>query len=95
MALSFILKTTEEYWLTDRDSVDRFHKDMLRDATEQDYQLASFSYTEKYVKESGEIVDSYFIVKVTKVFDDPKEPEKTPLVGISYLHKGDDEPDAE
>lgn len=95
MTPSFIIKTTEEFWLADRDSVNRFHKELLSDAVLQGYQLASFAYTEKPVKESGEIVDSYFIVKATKVFDDAKEPEKAPLDSITYTHKSVDAPSEE
>lgn len=84
MVFKFLLKTTEEYWLTDLDTVKSFHKELQQDAIDQDYQLISFAYTEKPIKEGKEVVDSYFIVKVVKVFDDAKEPEGIPMETVKY-----------
>ena len=84
MVSKFLLKTTEEYWLTDLDTVKSFHKELQQDAIDQDYQLTSFAYTEKPIKEGKEVVDSYFIVKVVKVFDDAKEPEGIPMETVRY-----------
>lgn len=84
MVSKFLLKTTEEYWLTDLDTVKSFHKELQQDAIDQDYQLTSFAYTEKPIKEGKEVVDSYFIVKVVKVFDDTKEPEGIPMETVKY-----------
>lgn len=84
MVSKFLLKTTEEYWLTDLDTVKSFHKELQQDAIDQDYQLTSFAYTEKPIKEGKEVVDSYFIVKVVKVFDDAKEPEGIPMEMVKY-----------
>lgn len=87
MVYKFLLKTTEEYWLSDIDSVKAFHKELQEDAVKQDYQLLGFAYTEKPIKEGKEVVDSYFIVKVTKVFDDAKEPEGIPMETVIYERK--------
>lgn len=84
MVSKFLLKTTEEYWLSDITNVESFHKELQVDAIEQDYQLTGFAYTEKPIKEGKEVVDSYFIVKATKVFDDAKEPEGTPMETVTY-----------
>lgn len=84
MTTKFLLKTTEDYWLTDIASVEEFHKELQADAVAQDYQLVGFSYTEKPIKEGKEVIDSYFIVKVTKVFDDAKEPEGAPVRSVTY-----------
>lgn len=84
MVSKFLLKTTEEYWLTDLDTVKSFHKELQQDAIDQDYQLTSFAYTEKPIKEGKEVVDSYFIVKVVKVFDDAKEPVGIPMETVKY-----------
>lgn len=87
MVSKFLLKTTEEYWLTDLVTVESFHKELQQDAIDQDYQLTGFAYTEKPIKEGKEVVDSYFIVKVTKVFDDAKEPEGMPMETINYKRR--------
>lgn len=82
--VKYLVKTVEEYWQPDRDSVERFHKWLQEDGEMQGYQLSGFAYSEKPIKEGKEIIDSYFIVKVTKQFDDAKEPEEAPLINISY-----------
>jgi len=84
MISKFLLKTTEEYWLSDLVTVESFHKELQQDAIDQGYQLTSFAYTEKPIKEGKEVVDSYFIVKVVKVFDDAKEPEGIPMETVNY-----------
>ena len=84
MVSKFLLKTTEEYWLSDITTVESFHKELQQDAVNQDYQLTGFAYTEKPIKEGKEVVDSYFIVKVTKVFDDAKEPAGVPMETVTY-----------
>lgn len=84
MVSKFLLKTTEEYWLSDITTVESFHKELQQDAVNQDYQLTGFAYAEKPIKEGKEVVDSYFIVKVTKVFDDAKEPVGVPMETVTY-----------
>lgn len=87
--IKYLLKTTEEYWQSDRESVEFFHKWLQEDGEKQGYQVAAFGYTEKPIKEGKEVIDSYFIVKVTKVFDDAKEPEEAPLNYITYDRHND------
>lgn len=82
--VKYLIKTTEEYWLSTREDVENFHKILQEDGDEQGYQLAAFGYTEKPIKEGKEIIDNYYIVKVIKIFDDSKEPEETPLNTITY-----------
>lgn len=87
MVSKFLLKTTEEYWLSDLVIVESFHKELQQDAIDQGYQLTAFAYTEKPIKEGKEVVDSYFIVKATKVFDDAKEPEGIPMETVNYVRR--------
>lgn len=82
--IKYLIKTTEEYWLSTRDDVENFHRAIQEDGEKQGYQVAAFGYTEKPVKEGKEIIDNYYIVKVTKLFDDAKEPEEAPLNQITY-----------
>ena len=82
--IKYLIKTTEEYWLSTRDDVENFHRAIQEDGEKQGYQVAAFGYTEKPIKEGKEIVDNYYIVKVTKLFDDAKEPEEAPLSQITY-----------
>ena len=87
MVSKFLLKTTEEYWLSDIATVESFHKELQQDAIDQGYQLTAFAYTEKPIREGKEVVDSYFIVKATKVFDDAKEPEGIPMEIVKYVQR--------
>ena len=87
MVSKFLLKTTEEYWLSDLVTVESFHKELQQDAIDQRYQLTAFAYTEKPIKEGKEVVDSYFTVKATKVFDDSKEPEGIPMETVNYVRR--------
>lgn len=87
MVSKFLLKTTEEYWLSDLITVESFHKELQQDAIDQGYQLTAFAYTEKPIKEEKEVVGSYFIVKATKVFDDAKEPEGMPMETVNYVRR--------
>lgn len=82
--IKYLIKTTEEYWLSTRDDVENFHRAIQEDGEKQGYQVAAFGYTEKPIKEGKEIIDNYYIVKVTKLFDDAKEPEEAPLNQITY-----------
>lgn len=82
--IKYLIKTTEEYWLSTRDDVENFHRVIQEDGEKQGYQVAAFGYTEKPIKEGKEIIDNYYIVKVTKLFDDAKEPEEAPLNQITY-----------
>ena len=46
-------------------------------------ELTNFSYTTKYVKSKGEIVEEYQVVKARIDFNDPKEPDNC-VTDISY-----------
>lgn len=86
MTVKYLIKTTEEYRLESLEDVKQFHEAMEKDATEQDYTLGSFGWIEKPVKEGKEIIDSYFMVKLTKQFDEAKDLEKAPMKSITYEH---------
>lgn len=86
--IKYLTKTVEEYWIHTLEEVEEFHTEVQKDGEKQGYQVSSFGYVEKPIKDSGEIIDSYFIVKVTKGFDDNKTPMESPLVGIDYNRGG-------
>lgn len=86
MAVKYLLKATEEYRLESLEDVKQFHDAMEKDADSQDYTIGSFGWTEKPVKEGKEIVDSYYIVKLMKQFDEAKDPEKAPMKAVTYEH---------
>lgn len=86
MAVKYLLKTTEEFRLFSLEDVKDFHKSLEQDAADQGYTLSSFTWTLKEVKEKGEVIDDYYVVKATKFFDDAKAPEQSPIDSITYTH---------
>ena len=75
----YLVKTTDVYRVDSVGEVEQFHKDLKGDPH---FELESFAYQQKQVKQKGEIVDEYCFVTVKKKFNDPKEP--TSDVSISY-----------
>ncbi|MCM1324369.1 MAG: hypothetical protein NC218_09415 [Acetobacter sp.] len=55
-------------------------------------EIASFTYTTKFIKEKGEIVEEYQQVKVKIVFNEEKEPESgiREMYGSVDLANGED-----
>lgn len=45
-------------------------------------ELISFTYTTKYIKAKGEIIEEYQVVKATIQFNSEKEPES--LINVNY-----------
>lgn len=72
--LHFVIKNTAEYRIDTIDEVVKFRDELQAQATEDGYSLSAFGYSQKLVKEKGEVIDSYFIVKATLSINDPKEP---------------------
>lgn len=72
--IRYLLKTTEEYRLESLDDVVNFRTWLYRDAAAQNYAINSFGCVEKPIKEGKDIIDSYYVVKVQKKFEDEKDP---------------------
>lgn len=81
--IRYLLKSAEEYRLESLDDVVNFRTWLYRDATAQNYAINSFGYVEKPIKEGKETIDTYFVVKVQKKFEDEKDPMKY-NTGITY-----------
>ena len=75
----YLVKTTDVYRVDSVGEVEQFHKDLKGDPH---FELESFAYQQKQVKQKGEIVDEYCLVTVKKKFNDPKE--TTSDVSIAY-----------
>ena len=75
----YLVKTTDVYRVDSVSEVEQFHKDLKGDPH---FELESFAYQQKQVKQKGEIVDEYCLVTVKKKFNDPKEPISD--VSIAY-----------
>lgn len=81
--IKWLIKNTAEYRLETIEDVKQFEQKMREEAQQGDYTVSNFSYAEKQVKAKGEIIETYFQVKVTTTFNTLKEPEK-PFTGVSY-----------
>lgn len=75
----YLVKTTEVYRVDTVSEVEQFHNELKGDPN---FELASFAYQQKQVKQKGEIIDEYCLVTIKKNFNDPKEPLST--VEVKY-----------
>jgi hypothetical protein len=70
--MCYTLKTTNTYRVSTVDEALRLRKWLEKNATGE---LTSFTYTNKDIKEKGEVIESYVVVKANFVIDNEKEPE--------------------
>ena len=67
----FLLTTTESYRIDTEKEVEVAIQEAKEDPT---FILKKYDRTFKEKKQKGEVVDSYFILKLTKQFNEEKEP---------------------
>ena len=75
----YVINDVTTYRVATVEEVEQLHEELLADSR---FQLTSFSYTTKYIKVKGDIVEEYQVVKVKKVFNEEKEPEN--FIDIKY-----------
>ena len=65
-----------------------FETESLIDTAKQapNFELIKHACEKKEVKQKGEVVDEYFVVKLVKRFNNPKEP--TDIIHIDYEVQG-------
>lgn len=68
----YLINDVTTYRVGTVEEVEALHEELANDPM---FQLTNFSYTTKYIKEKGEIVEEYQIVKAKKVFNEEKFPE--------------------
>lgn len=85
--IKWLIKSQNEYRLETMTDVEEFHQKMQQEAADNGYTLSTFSWTKREKKEKGEIVDEWFIVKVTFVFNDSKDPENL-FTKVEYPYNG-------
>ena len=78
-----LIKTTNEVRVETEDDADRFHKELQKEAEEIGCTLSTFTKTLRQKKSKGEVIDEYYQIKYTYVFNDIKEPY-TYLDNIQY-----------
>lgn len=81
--LKYLIKNTAEIRVEDEDEANALHKEYEDFAREAGYILNSWSQTLRTKKQSGEIVDSWYICKVVLIFNDAKDPD-IPLKNIDF-----------
>lgn len=81
--IKWLIKSQNEYRLETMSDVEQFHKEMQAKAADEGYTLSSFSWVEREVKEKGEVVDTYYQVKTTFIFNTLKDPEN-PFSKVEY-----------
>lgn len=77
--MKFLLTTTESYRIDTEKEVETAIQEAKEDPS---FILKKYDRTFKEKKLKGEVVDSYFILKLTKQFNEEKEPISE--VSISY-----------
>lgn len=61
-----ILKKTEEYRVNTEEEAEAFIAQAKVKANEEGYEVVSYQSTHKEKKSKGEVIDSYYIVKIVK-----------------------------
>lgn len=69
-----LIKTTNEVRVETEDDADNFHKELQKEAEEIGCILSTFTKTLRQKKSKGEVIDEYYQIKYTYVFNDIKEP---------------------
>lgn len=86
MAVHWVIKNQTEYRVDSMPEVEDFHKQLQQKAIDEGYTLTNFSWAERAVKEKGEVVDTYYQVKATFVFNTLKDPEN-PFFNVEFPKK--------
>ena len=77
--VKYLINDITTYRVETVKDVEKLHEELLADTS---FELTAFSYTTKYIKVKGEIVDEYQLVKAKKVFNNEKEPES--MIDVKY-----------
>lgn len=84
--IKWLIKSTNEFRLESIEEVEQFHKELQQEASINGYTLTNFAWSEKEVKSKGEVIEVYYIVKYTFVFNNPKDPDKL-FTEVFYTNK--------
>jgi len=78
-----LIKATNEVRVETEADADEFHKELQKEAEEIGCVLSTFTKTLRQKKSKGEILEEYYQIKYTYVFNDIKDPY-TYLKNIEY-----------
>ena len=72
--MAYLINVTETYRVTTESEVERILEEAKNDSR---YELTKYTSVVKTVKKSGEVVDEWIRLTLTKVFCEEKEPSGT------------------
>ena len=78
-----LIKATNEVRVETESEADEFHKQLQKEAEEIGCVLSTFTKTLRQKKSKGEVIEEYYQIKYTYVFNDIKDP-CTYLKNIQY-----------
>lgn len=70
--MEYLIAAVNTYRVHTVSDVEDLHEKLKNDPH---FELVAFSYTTKFIKQKGEVVDEYQVVKAKLVFTDEKYPE--------------------
>lgn len=74
-----LISCVNTYRFNELEDVENFHEELKNN---ENFELTNFSYTVKAIKQKGEIIEEYYVVKAKLVFTDEKYPEV--YYGVEY-----------
>lgn len=77
--MAYLISVTENYRVNSDAEVTQIIESAKKSS---DYELSKYNYSIKEVKQKGEVVDSWYKLSLTKIFQSEKEPFR--VVDISY-----------
>lgn len=77
--MNYLISAVHTIRVPDVMAVEKLHSDLKNDNR---FTLKKFEYQQKEIKEKGEIVEEYQLVKATLIFNNEKEPDTE--VKINY-----------
>lgn len=72
--LKSLIKATNEVRVETEEEADQFHKELQKEAEKIGCILSTFTKTLRQKNSKGEVIDEYYQIKYTYVFNDIKEP---------------------
>jgi hypothetical protein len=95
--MNYVVSVVETLRVPNVKEVEKLHTQMRDD---NKFELKKFEYQHKEVKQKGEVIDEYELVKATLVFNNEKEPENhvsinidTSLFPVSKTSEAEDDND--
>jgi len=70
--MEYLISAVNTYRVHTVGDVEELHERLKNDPN---FELVAFSYTTKFIKQKGEVVDEYQVVKAKMTFTDEKFPE--------------------